>query len=50
MHLLCEILLHYFGEHYDDKKSCGHCDNCLQPKEKVEEGAQAMKNKYPSNF
>ncbi|MEO7307435.1 MAG: DNA helicase RecQ [Ferruginibacter sp.] len=31
-----KILLHYFGEHYDDKKSCGHCDNCLQPKEKVE--------------
>jgi ATP-dependent DNA helicase RecQ len=31
-----KILLHYFGEHYDDKKSCGHCDNCLNPKEKVE--------------
>ncbi len=31
-----KMLLHYFGEHYDDKKSCGHCDNCLQPKEKVE--------------
>lgn len=31
-----KILLHYFGEHYDDKKSCGHCDNCLHPKEKVE--------------
>ncbi len=29
-------LLYYFGEHFDDKKSCGHCDNCLQPKEKVE--------------
>jgi ATP-dependent DNA helicase RecQ len=29
-------LLHYFGEYYDDKKSCGHCDNCLTPKEKVE--------------
>ncbi len=31
-----KILLHYFGEHYDDKKSCGQCDNCLNPKEKVE--------------
>lgn len=31
-----KILLHYFGEYYDDKKSCGHCDNCLSPKEKVE--------------
>jgi ATP-dependent DNA helicase RecQ len=29
-------LLHYFGEKYDDKNSCGHCDNCLNPKEKVE--------------
>ena len=31
-----KILLHYFGEEYDDKKSCGHCDNCLNPKEKQE--------------
>ena len=31
-----KILLHYFGEEYDDKKSCGHCDNCLNPKERVE--------------
>jgi len=31
-----KILLHYFGEHYDDHNSCGHCDNCLTPKEKVE--------------
>ncbi len=36
-----KTLLFYFGEHYDDKKSCGHCDNCLHPKEKIEakEGA-----------
>jgi len=36
-----KVLLHYFGEHYDDSKSCGHCDNCLNPKEKEEakEGA-----------
>ena len=31
-----KTLLYYFGEQYDDKKSCGHCDNCLHPKEKVE--------------
>lgn len=31
-----KILLHYFGEEYDDSKSCGHCDNCLNPKEKIE--------------
>jgi ATP-dependent DNA helicase RecQ len=31
-----KILLHYFGEAYDDKKGCGSCDNCLNPKEKVE--------------
>ena len=31
-----KILLHYFGEDYDDSKSCGHCDNCLNPKEKIE--------------
>jgi ATP-dependent DNA helicase RecQ len=37
-----KILLHYFGEHYDDKKSCGHCDNCLQPKEKIEAKEDAV--------
>jgi ATP-dependent DNA helicase RecQ len=31
-----KTLLYYFGEDYDDSKSCGHCDNCLHPKEKVE--------------
>ena len=31
-----KTLLYYFGESYDDKKSCGHCDNCLSPKEKIE--------------
>ncbi len=31
-----KILLHYFGENYDDSKGCGSCDNCLNPKEKVE--------------
>ena len=28
-------LLHYFGETWVDK-NCGKCDNCLQPKEKIE--------------
>jgi len=36
-----KTLLFYFGEHYDDKKSCGHCDNCLNPKEKVEAKQEA---------
>ena len=31
-----KILLHYFGEDYDDSSSCGNCDNCLHPKEKIE--------------
>ncbi len=31
-----KTLLYYFGEEYDDTKSCGHCDNCLNPKEKIE--------------
>jgi ATP-dependent DNA helicase RecQ len=35
-------LLFYFGENYDDQKSCGHCDNCLQPKEKQEASDQAV--------
>lgn len=30
------FLLHYFGEGYDDKKCSSMCDNCKQPKEKVE--------------
>ncbi|MCH8902408.1 MAG: HRDC domain-containing protein, partial [Bacteroidetes bacterium] len=28
-------LLHYFGEDYG-KDNCGHCDNCLNPKEQYE--------------
>ncbi|HET9057005.1 MAG TPA: DNA helicase RecQ [Chitinophagaceae bacterium] len=31
-----KVLLSYFGEEYDSGKSCGHCDNCLNPKEKLE--------------
>ncbi len=30
-----KFLLHYFGENYD-KKNCGFCDNCLNPKETIE--------------
>ena len=30
-----KILLHYFGEEYEED-NCGNCDNCLNPKKKVE--------------
>ncbi len=36
-----KTLLYYFGEAFNDTKSCGHCDNCLQPKEKIEAKADA---------
>jgi len=38
-----KTLLYYFGEAYDDSKSCGHCDNCLNPKEKIEAKDGAVK-------
>jgi ATP-dependent DNA helicase RecQ len=31
-----KTLLYYFGEEYNDSSSCGQCDNCLHPKEKIE--------------
>ncbi len=37
-----KTLLYYFGEEFDDSKSCGHCDNCLHPKEKIEAKAEAV--------
>jgi ATP-dependent DNA helicase RecQ len=37
-----KTLLYYFGENYDDQNSCGHCDNCLNPKEKIEAKAEAV--------
>lgn len=37
-----KTLLYYFGESYNDEKSCGHCDNCLNPKEKVEAKEEAV--------
>ena len=30
-----KMLLHYFGETYD-KENCGHCDNCMNPKTRIE--------------
>ncbi|MEI8279570.1 MAG: RecQ family ATP-dependent DNA helicase, partial [Bacteroidota bacterium] len=30
-----KLLLHYFGEEYK-QDNCGNCDNCLNPKEKIE--------------
>jgi ATP-dependent DNA helicase RecQ len=37
-----KILLSYFGEEYNDEKSCGQCDNCLHPKERIEAKAGAV--------
>ncbi len=37
-----KTLLFYFGENFDDAKSCGHCDNCLNPKEKIEAKDSAL--------
>src|SRR6478672_1065655 len=37
-----KTLLYYFGEEFNDAKSCGHCDNCLNPKEKIEAKAEAV--------
>lgn len=31
-----KVLLHYFGEEYDDSKCDGKCDNCNNPKEKID--------------
>ena len=30
-----KMLLHYFGEEYN-KENCGNCDNCLNPKTKID--------------
>ncbi|RFM30647.1 DNA helicase RecQ [Deminuibacter soli] len=37
-----KILLHYFGEEWDTV-NCGNCDNCLNPKEKIEAKDEAVK-------
>jgi ATP-dependent DNA helicase RecQ len=35
-------LLHYFGETYQVKDGCGLCDNCVNPKEKIEAKEEAV--------
>ncbi|MCO5238700.1 MAG: DNA helicase RecQ [Chitinophagaceae bacterium] len=37
-----KVLMSYFGEEYGDK-SCGNCDNCLHPKERVEAKDSVLK-------
>jgi ATP-dependent DNA helicase RecQ len=37
-----KILMSYFGEEYSEK-NCGHCDNCLHPKEQVEAKDNVLK-------
>jgi ATP-dependent DNA helicase RecQ len=37
-----KTLLYYFGEEFDDSKSCGQCDNCLNPKEKIEAKSESV--------
>lgn len=51
-------LLHYFGETYE-QENCGNCDNCLNPKKKVEakddlcaalETIAALKEKFKTEY
>ena len=53
-----KTLLYYFGEEYK-KENCGNCDNCLNPKKKVETKDQlcatietivALKEKFKSEY
>lgn len=53
-----KMLLHYFGEEYNEP-NCGNCDNCLNPKIKVEakellitilEAISALKEKQKSDY
>lgn len=53
-----KVLLHYFGEDYHNP-NCEHCDNCLNPKEKVEakellitvlEAIAALKEKQKGDY
>jgi ATP-dependent DNA helicase RecQ len=37
-----KILISYFGEDYD-QEDCGHCDNCVHPREKVEAKENVVK-------
>ena len=36
-----KVLMSYFGEEYE-RENCGHCDNCKQPKERVEAKDEAI--------
>ncbi len=36
-----KVLMSYFGEEYETE-NCGHCDNCKQPKERVEAKDEAV--------
>lgn len=53
-----KTLLHYFGEEFT-QESCGNCDNCLNPKKKVEakdelcavlEAISALKEKFKAEY
>ncbi len=53
-----KTLLHYFGENFE-KENCGNCDNCLNPKKKVEakddlcavlETVAALKEKFKTDY
>ena len=53
-----KILLHYFGEEYEED-NCGNCDNCLNPKKQVEAKDQlcavletiiALKEKFKAEY
>ncbi len=53
-----KMLLHYFGEEYNEP-NCGNCDNCLNPKVKVEakellitvlEAINALKEKQKTDY
>lgn len=37
-----KVLMNYFGEEYGDQ-NCGNCDNCLNPRERVEAKEDAVK-------
>ena len=36
-----KVLMHYFGEEWDEQ-NCGQCDNCLNPKDKIEAKKEAV--------
>ncbi len=53
-----KMLLHYFGEEYNEP-NCGNCDNCLNPKIKVEakellvtvlEATSVLKEKHKADY